>query len=81
MSVVFKPLKRSAFVTQVDRSLNVVWLLSAGSLDDPVCFMEACNAVRHSLPVFPVRLTGKGIHSLVVDFTVVAKVLTKGERR
>lgn len=45
-------------------SLNVIWLLSTGSLEDPGCLMEVCTAVRQGVPVLPVRLSGKGIRKL-----------------
>lgn len=49
---------------QVARSLNVVWLISNGSLEDPLCLMEVCAAVRQGTPVLPVRLAGDGMRPL-----------------
>lgn len=44
--------------------MNLIWLLSASSLDDPYCLMEVCAAVRHGIPVFPIRLRGAGVRPL-----------------
>ena len=52
------------FFKQVAKSLNVLWLISAGSLEDPFCLMEVCAAVRQGTPVLPVRLAGIGIKPL-----------------
>lgn len=49
---------------QVAQSLNMVWLISAGSLEDPFCLMEVCAAVRQGTPVLPVRLAGAGMRPL-----------------
>lgn len=46
------------------KSLNVLWLISAGSLEDPFCLMEVCAAVRQGTPVLPVRLAGVGMKPL-----------------
>lgn len=46
------------------QSLNVVWLISDGSLEDPLCLMEVCAAVRQGTPVLPVRLAGNGMRPL-----------------
>lgn len=52
--------RRSSDVLQVGKSLNVIWLLSTGSLKDPFCLMEVCTAVRQGVPVIPIRLSGTG---------------------
>lgn len=52
------------FHVQVAQSLNVVWLVSTGSLLDPFCLMEVCAAVRQGTPVLPVRLAGAGMRPL-----------------
>ncbi|CAB1119102.1 unnamed protein product [Ectocarpus sp. CCAP 1310/34] len=49
---------------EVAQSLNMVWLISAGSLEDPFCLMEVCAAVRQGTPVLPVRLAGAGMRPL-----------------
>lgn len=46
------------------KSLNLLWLLSASSLEDPFCLMEVCAAVRQGVPVIPIRLAGKGMPQL-----------------
>lgn len=51
-------------ITQVAQSLNMVWLISAGSFEDPFCLMEVCAAVRQGTPVLPVRLAGAGMRPL-----------------
>lgn len=56
--------RRSFFCLQVAQSLNVVWLISNGSLEDPLCLMEVCAAVRQGTPVLPVRLAGVGMRPL-----------------
>ncbi|CAM9698027.1 unnamed protein product [Scytosiphon promiscuus] len=55
---------REPLLHEVAKSLNVVWLVSAGSLLDPFCLMEVCAAVRQGTPVLPVRLAGAGIRPL-----------------
>lgn len=55
----------------------MVWLLSAGSLSDPLCLMEVCAAVRQGVPVFPVRLIGKGIKPLDVPMWRPLRLSTK----
>lgn len=57
-------LAHRSFFLQVAQSLNVVWLLSEGSLADPLCLMEVCAAVRQGTPVLPVRLAGGGMRPL-----------------
>eukprot|EP00903_Cladosiphon_okamuranus_P006843 g6665.t1 len=49
---------------EVAQSLNVIWLISDGSLEDPLCLMEVCAAVRQGTPVLPVRLAGDGTRPL-----------------
>ncbi|CAM9344248.1 unnamed protein product [Ectocarpus fasciculatus] len=51
-------------LNEVAQSLNMVWLISAGSLEDPFCLMEVCAAVRQGTPVLPVRLAGAGMRPL-----------------
>lgn len=58
------------------KSLNVIWLLSAHSLEDPFCLMEVCAAVRQGTPVLPVRLTGVGIKALGVPLWPIARTAT-----
>lgn len=55
----------------------MVWLVSAGSLSDPLCLMEVCAAVRQGVPVFPVRLIGKGIQPLGVPMWRPLRLSTK----
>lgn len=50
--------------SQVAKSLNIIWLLSANSLEDSSCLMEVCAAIRQGTPVFPICLEGPSIRSL-----------------
>lgn len=64
------------FCFQVAKSLNVLWLLSASSLEDPFCLMEVCAAVRQGVPVIPIRLAGKGMRPLEAPIWPSIKMLT-----
>lgn len=68
--------RRPIFFLQVAKSLNVLWLVSASSLEDPFCLMEVCAAVRQGTPVLPVRLAGAGMRPLnlpIWAYSIVAK--------
>lgn len=61
------------------KSLNVLWLISAGSLEDPFCLMEVCAAVRQGTPVLPVRLAGVGMKPLNLPIWAFS-IATKSSR-
>lgn len=68
--------RRLTFFLKVAQSLNVLWLISAGSLEDPFCLMEVCAAVRQGTPVIPVRLAGAKMRPLnlpIWPYSIAAK--------
>lgn len=67
-------------VVQVEKALNVIWLLSAGSLEDPFCLMEVCAAIRRGVPVLPVRLMGKGMKPLEIPLWHLSQADDKDSR-